>query len=123
MMPAGIRTRRCALLAGKVLALVLLAVSPRALLSPTAIVHKSQESKRPKSPKNVVQAEPVRVPAADKQHLRSDVTHREAISEGLDYRSSWIQALPHEAFIQLSKPEYLKCSSPGSSIIPLPPPA
>jgi len=41
-----------------VLALVLLAVSPRSLLAPALSFNRAQESKRPKAPKNIVRTDP-----------------------------------------------------------------
>ena len=124
MMPFGSRTRRMVLLTAKVLALVLLAVSPRALLAPTAVVNKSQESKRPKSPKNVVRAEPIRIPGVEKQGQSPSLpgTTAQGLATEL-VRSSQIQALPRKAFTQLTKPDYLKSYSAGIPPIPLGPPA
>jgi len=126
MMPTGRRMRRFALLAGQALVVLLLLVSPRAMFKPVTIVHKSQDSKRPKTPKNVVRAEPVRIPAAEKQPLGPSPARLDAAAEnvlaGLA-RSSRRQALPRQAFTQLTKPEYLKSYSAGLFKIPLSPPA
>lgn len=125
MMPTGNRARRVAVLAGQALAVVLLLVSPRALFAPTESVTKAQDSKRPKTPKNVVRAEPVRIPTAEKQGQAPTLARLDSVAKGLESglaRSSRI-TLPRKAFTQLTKPEYLKSDSPGSPQIPLSPPA
>ncbi|HVR83691.1 MAG TPA: hypothetical protein VMU54_05220 [Planctomycetota bacterium] len=126
MMPTGSRTRRYAVLAGQLLALLLLLVSPRALFAPTENVSKAQDSKRPKTPKNIVRAEPIRVPADEKQGQTPSLTREDTVAGYLDAglgRSARIPSLPRAAFTQLSKPEYLKSDSPGTPHIPLSPPA
>jgi len=126
MMPTGSRTRRVALHAGRALALLLLLVSPRALFAPTENVTKAQDSKRPKTPKNVVRAEPVQIPGAQKQGQVPALARLDAIAKDQESelaRSARIQALPRKAFTQLTKPDYLKSDSPGSPPIPLAPPA
>jgi hypothetical protein len=126
MMPTGIQTRRVALLTAKLLAFILLALSPRALLAPSAAVSRAQESKRPKSPKNIVRADPIRIPGVEKQGQAPNLAHPHAAAQGLDgglVRSSQIQALPRKAFTQLTKPDYLKSYSAGIPPIPLAPPA
>jgi hypothetical protein len=126
MMPTGRRTRRYAVLAGQGLALLLLIVSPRALFAPAEIISNAQDSNRPKTPKNVVRAEPIRIPAAEKQGQTFNVTHPEAVAEALDAglgRSARIQALPGRAFTQLTRPDYLRSDAPGTPHVPLSPPA
>ncbi|MBV8881165.1 MAG: hypothetical protein JO332_14465 [Planctomycetaceae bacterium] len=125
MMPHGSRTSRTALAAGRALALVLLLVSPRALYSPAEPVHKSQDSKRPKTPKNIVRAEPVRVPAAARQGQGPGLEGSHASAEELTYgpaRGSAVLPLPRDAFTQLTRPEYLKSFSAGIPSHPLSPP-
>ena len=121
MMPSGNRTRRAALIAGKALVLVLLLVSPRALLAPRIAVSKAQESKRPKAPRNVVRAEPIRIPAVEKQDHSPAPTSGDVAAESAP--SLRIPSLPRKAFTQLTKPEYLKGDSPGSPSLALSPPA
>jgi hypothetical protein len=121
MIPTRNQTRRTALLLGKALVLVLLLVSPRALLAPKVVVHKAQDSKRPKAPRNVVRAEPVRIPAAEKQDQGPAPDSGHADAEFTP--SPRIQALPRKAFTQLTKPDYLKCDSPGTPSLALSPPA
>jgi hypothetical protein len=126
MMPTGTQTRRMALLTAKVLALILLAVSPRALLAPTAAISRAQESKRPKSSKNIIQADPIRIPSVEKQGQAPKLAHSHAAAQELDgglVRSSLTQALLGKAFNQLTQPDYLKSFTPGSPPIPLAPPA
>lgn len=117
-MDAG--ARRAARIAGQLLVLVMLLVSPRAMLAPATITHKAQDSKRPKTPKNIVRAEPVRIPAAEKQTL--EPSHLGTVAEIVPAAQPGIQVLPRKAFTQLTKPEYLKSDSPGSPHIPLSPP-
>jgi len=124
MMPLGNRPRRYALLGAKLLVLVLVLVSPRALFKPTTIVHKSQDSKRPKTPKHVVRAEPTRVPMADKQgHSPSPAPM--AVSPDLDrgFILDSVPPLPHKAYTQLTKPDYLKSYLQAHPHSPHSPPA
>lgn len=126
MMPTGKRTRRAALQAGQALALLLLLVSPRALFAPTENVTKAQDSKRPKTPKNVVRAEPVRIPDAQKQGQVPTLARLDSVAKDLESelaRSARTRALPRKAFTRLTQPDYLKSDSPGSPPIPLAPPA
>ncbi len=118
----GRRTRRVALIGAQLLALVLLAVSPRAAFKPIEIVHKSKDSKRPKTPKNVVRAEPVRIPAAEKQGLGPSLGRVDAVALDFETSTSRIQTLPRKGFTQLTKPDYLRSDSPGIPHIPLSPP-
>jgi hypothetical protein len=123
MMPLGNRSRRLALLGGKLLVLVLLLVSPRALLKPTEIIHKSQDSKRPKTPKNVVRAEPTRIPTADKQGHTPTPPGPAAIMTDFDAVFSAVQILPRKAYRELTKPDYLKTYLAASPHSPHSPPA
>jgi hypothetical protein len=96
------------------------------LFAPRELVSKAQDSNRPKTPKNIVRAEPVRIPAAEKQGQIPNVTRQDAVAEDLDQglgRSTRTQALPRKAFAELTKPDYLKSDSPGTPHIPLSPPA
>jgi hypothetical protein len=125
-LPLGSRTARQALLLAKLLVLVLLAVSPRALLSPVEPVHKSEDSKRPKSPKNVVRAEPVRIPAEQKQKQGPGLFPPEGVADSLPVGLAWSvhsRAIPVKAFTQLTLPDYLKTGTPESPSHPLAPPA
>jgi hypothetical protein len=118
----GRRTRRAALIAGQLLVLILVVSSNRALFAPAAAVTKAQDSKRPKTPKNVVPAEPVRVPMAEKQGQDPTLARLDAVAADLVTSTSRTQTLPSKAFTQLTKPDYLKSDSPGSPHIPLSPP-
>lgn len=125
-MPLDRRTVRTALFIAKALVVVLLLVSPRALFKPVEIVHKSKDSKRPKIPKNVVRAEPVRIPTAEKQTHTPSPSGLEAAVASLFPSPTWTlqsQKLPGKAFTQLTKPEYLKSYTAGLPPIPLAPPA
>lgn len=124
MMPLGNGYRRYAILGAKLLVLVLILVSPRALFKPTTIVHKSQDSKRPKTPKHILRAEPVRVPVADKQE-HSPGPAPAAVLADLDpgFNHSPIQTLPRKAYTQLTKPDYLKSYLQAHPHSPHSPPA
>jgi len=126
LLPTGKRSARLAVLAAKLLILVVLGVSPRALLAPAEPVHKSQDSKRPKTPKNVVRAEPVRIPAAEKQEAHPGLPRPFAEAENPlsgDSCSARFSEVPVQAFIQLSKPDYLRAGASGLPPTPLAPPA
>ena len=125
MMPGGSRTRRQILLAAKLLVLVLLAVSPRALFTPKTAYTKASDSKRPKAPKNVVRAEPLRISTIEKQTPESTPGHPGSTAARVDAgipRASLIRALPNKAFTQLSKPDYLDPSGSGGPPPPFAPP-
>jgi len=121
MRPSGNQTRRAALLVGKGLVLLLLILSPRALFAPKTEVSKAQESKRPKAPRNVVRAEPIRVPAAEKQDQSPAPVSGDVAAESAP--SARLASLPRKAYTQLTKPDYLKCDSPGTPSLALSPPA
>jgi hypothetical protein len=126
LIPTGSRSARLAVLAAKLLVLVLLAMSARPLLAPAEAVHKSEDSKRPKSPQKVVRAEPVRIPSDEKQGQRPSLPRPAAEAESLSGGLAWsvqFQALPVKAFTQLTKPDYLKTGSAGLPPTPLAPPA
>ena len=122
MMPTGRRAKANAILIAQLLAFVVLAVSPRALLKPVEIVNKAKESKRPKAPKNVVRAEPVRIPGAEKQGHGPKLPRLDAGTQDLEasLQSARIPELPRKAFTQITKPDYLKFSSgiPPTSLAP-----
>ena len=125
MMPATTSAKRISLRIAKVLVLVLLAVSPRALLGPKTVFDRAVESKRPKSPKNVVRTNPIRISNLEKQGQspkppRPDSLRQDAA--GLSFPSPGIQVLPGKAFAQLTKPDYLKSSSASPPYAPLGPP-
>lgn len=121
MMPPGTRTNRHAILAAKVLVVVLLAVSPRALLSPTTSYTKAVDSKRPKAPKNMVRAEAFQISALEKQSGESTPSHPASPAAGFP-RTALIRALPQQAFTQLTKPDYLNPSGSGGPPPPFAPP-
>ena len=110
-MMSGTRTQRTALLATKILILVLIAVSPRALLAPGAIYNRSVESRRPKSPRNIVRTDPIRISNLEKQGQGPKPSPNEASRPGIEgwiAQASPLSSLPHQAFTQLTKPDYLK---------------
>lgn len=103
---------------------VIAAISPRALLAPSLSFNRAQESKRPKTPKNVVRTDPTSAsgnrrseampspdPASD--DLRAAHDRREPSVLGA--------RVPAAAFHQLTKPDYLKLfsgSPPGNRLAP-----
>jgi hypothetical protein len=107
-----------------ILIVVIVAISPRALLAPALSFNQAQESKRPKTPKNIVRIEstsasrserseraPKAGPAADE--LRELHGRPTASASG--------SPVPGTAFLQLTKPEYLKLyggSPPGNRLAP-----
>lgn len=124
MIPTGRRARAHAILIAQLLAFVVLAVSPRMLLKPVEIVHKSKESKRPKVPKNIVRAEPLRIPGVEKQGQGPKLPRLDTGTQLLDagLQSSRIPELPREGFTQITKPDYLKFFSSGIPPTSLAPP-
>ena len=119
------RTRRSAIQIAKILALLLLALSPRSLLAPTASFNRAMESKRPKVPKNVVRSDPVRVSNLEKQGKSPGPPRPEIfqlVIVGGHPRSPGINPLSFRARVPLSKPDYLNLFS-ASSPHPLGPPA
>jgi hypothetical protein len=120
------RRWQSAILMAKVLAVVLLATSPRAILAPTSSFNRAQESKRPKVPKNIVRSDPVQVSNLEKQGKsppppRSE-TSRQAVVGWLP-PSPWARSVSLKAHSELSKPEYLKLFSGSSRPSHLDPPA
>src|SRR5882672_6535570 len=118
--------RRALALVGWTVALVILAISPRALLAPVKSFNRSEESKRPKMPKNVVRAEsnhasnierlsralrpPSSLPVPTLTH---DLQVRIALAPGSAGRS-----IP-----ELTQPEYLRHSGASPPRNGLSPPA
>ena len=125
MMSPGTRTRRHLLLVAKVLVLVLLAVSPRALFAPTTSFTKATDSKRPKAPKKALRAEPLQISSLEKQHQDSGSGHPGSTAASIDrgpLRASGVRALPNHAFTQLTRPDYLNPSGSGGPPPPFAPP-
>jgi len=119
------RARRSALLIAKVLAVVLLAVSPRALLAPTTSFNRALESKRPKVPKNVVRSDPFQVSNLEKQGISPPPAKSEMSSQAMAagfLPSPLLHPLVVRAHVQLSKPDYLKLFSASSRQNHLDPP-
>lgn len=120
------RTRRSAILIAKVLTIVLLAVSPRALLAPTTSFNRALESKRPKVPKNVVRADPLQVSNLEEQGVSPPPSKSETSPQVM---AGWFPQSPVvlpqlvRAHDQLSKPDYLKFFTSSSRQNHLDPPA
>jgi hypothetical protein len=103
---------------------VIVAISPRALLAPALSFSQAQESKRPKTPKNIVRTTPSHTSAGE----RSGRSPRpgpasEAVRETQALLAPLAQAprIPDRAFRELTKPDYLKLfsgSPPGNRLAP-----
>src|SRR5689334_62389 len=107
-----------------VVAIVLLAISPRALLAPSLSFNRAQESKRPKTPQNIVRADSSHTSNAERSNRLTKVPHPEVTSEGshdLQARVALTATIPGPAFRELTKPSYLKLfsgSPPQASLAP-----
>jgi hypothetical protein len=105
------RTKRLLILTARLVVIVLLAVSPRALLAPALSFNRSVESKRPKSPKNIVRTNSVRVANAEKQGNEPKAPREVLLLLELHHGpANLLRAcgLPLVAFTQLTKPDYLQ---------------
>jgi hypothetical protein len=105
------RTKKKLILTAKLLAVVLLVVTPRALLAPTLSFNRSLESKRPKSPKNIVRTNSVRVANAEKQGKEPRTPRTDLLLMAAQCGPVQVVracGLPPVAFTQLTKPGYLQ---------------
>lgn len=114
--------RRLLARVGWLLILVILAVSNRSILAPTQVVTQSQESKRPKMPKNVVRAESNHASNIDRaiKALRpAPSTPAPHELHDLRARTALAPQVPVEAILELTKPDYLKVAdgSPPRSLL------
>jgi len=105
------------------LAVVIVAISPRSLLAPALSFSQAQESKRPKTPKNIVRTDPANARVGQRSAAfptpGSDARAREAA--GLPVRPTLASGLPENAFRQITLPDYLKLftgSPPGNRLAP-----
>jgi hypothetical protein len=97
-----------------VVAIVLLAISPRALLAPALSFNRAQESKRPKTPKNIVRADCSHTSNAERSNRLAKADHPEVSPEeshDLKVRIALASTVPGAAFRELTKPAYLKLFS------------
>ncbi|HEV3029612.1 MAG TPA: hypothetical protein VG457_18685 [Planctomycetota bacterium] len=106
------------------LAVVLLATSPRSLLAPVHSFNQASESKRPKTPKNVVRAESHHASNGERpgKGPRPSPT-QETLQQSHDVQVRIAFASPAltRAFQELTKPDYLKsysASPPGDRLAP-----
>ncbi|HLY08796.1 MAG TPA: hypothetical protein VKW04_05735 [Planctomycetota bacterium] len=109
-----------------ILVVVIVAISPRALLAPSLSFNQAQESKRPKTPKNIVRANPCHTPNSERpgKSLRPDpATDTLRDTHDLQARPLPASSVPDKAFHELTKPEYLKLFSGSPPGNPLAPPA
>jgi len=128
MRAAKSRTRTTALLLGRALVLVLVGVSCRAAYAPLVVVHKSEQSRRPKFPKKVVRVEEFRVSAEEKQNQSPKLPHPQAAPRDLEREIARVMIaiapdMPLQAFLQLTKPDYLQSYATSSALLAHAPPA
>jgi hypothetical protein len=105
------RTKKWLILIARLVVVVLLAVSPRALLAPTLSYNRAAESKRPKSPKNIVRTNSVRIANAEKQGKEPRAPREGFLLPALHHGPLQVLracGLPPVAFTQLTKPDYLQ---------------
>ena len=117
-------TRRSLIPVAALVALVVLAISPRSLLAPSRSFDRASESKRPKAPKNVVRADshsgsnserPGKAPRSTPGQETSQESH------DVQVRIAFASPIPTKAFEALTKPDYLKsylASRPGNRLAP-----
>jgi hypothetical protein len=94
-----------------ILIVVILAICPRTVMGPTRTFDRATESKRPKTPRNVVRAEPTHTANVDRQtkFVRPDPAVANASqSHDLQVRTTLAPRVPSRAFHELTKPDYLK---------------
>jgi len=116
-------TRECLVAIAAVLALVILAISPRSLLAPQHSFDRAAESKRPKAPKNVVRADSNHASNSERPGKAPRPSpSRETLQESHDVRVriAFASSAFTRAFQELTKPDYLKTSDASP---PLAPPA
>ena len=103
--------QRRLLFVARILAIVLLAVSPRALTAPALSFNRAQESKRPKPLKNIVRTNSPHVSNAEKQGKEPRPPRTVlSLQESRGSLSGRIgdSSLPPQGFTQLTKPDYLR---------------
>lgn len=106
------------------LALVIIAISPRSLLAPSLSFNQAQESKRPKTPKNIVRTDPAHARAGERSRsFPRPGPDAGAIRETADLlvRPILASGLPDHAFRQITLPDYLQLfsgSPPGNRLAP-----
>jgi hypothetical protein len=117
-------TSRSLIPVAALLAVVIVAICPRSLLAPSLSFNQAQESKRPKTPKNIVRMDSADARAAQRSwKFPKTGPAAETASEtaGLTVRPTLASGVPDRAFSQISLPEYLKLfsgSPPGNRLSP-----
>lgn len=116
-------TSRSLIPVAALLAIVIVAISPRSLLAPALSFNQAQESKRPKTPKNIVRTDPASARASRRSATvprpGPDAVARE--TAGLPVRPMLASGVPDPAFGQITLPDYLKLfggSPPGNRLAP-----
>jgi hypothetical protein len=106
-------------------AIVLLAISPRAMLGPAFSFNRAQESKRPKSPKNIVRSESYHASNAERLGRQAKADHADLSPHtlhDLQVRIALTPSVPSSALRQLTKPDYLNLYRGSPSRAGLAPP-
>ncbi len=117
-------TSRSLIPVAALLVVVIIAISPRSLLAPTLSFSQAQESKRPKTPKNIVRTDPAAARAGERSRSGPRPgPDASAVRQtaGLPVRPALASGLPDRAFLQITLPGYLKLfdgSPPGNRLAP-----
>jgi len=115
-------TRRFLVPVAALVALVVLAISPRSLLAPSHSFDRASESKRPKAPKNVVRADSHQGSNSERPgKAPRPGSGLETPRESKDIQVRIASPVPAKAFQELTKPDYLKsyfASPPGNRLAP-----
>jgi|SRR5579862_1056885 len=117
-------TSRSLIPVAALLAVVIVAISPRSLLAPALSFSQAQESKRPKTPKNIVRTDPANAQADErsgKQAKSGSAARAVHQTAGLPVRPTLGSGVPENAFRQITCPDYLKLfsgSPPGNRLAP-----
>ncbi len=103
-------SQRLPTLVASFLAILLLSVCPRALFASTSLGGPSPESKRPKPPRNIMPTRSNEVARIAKKPAppRSSRADVRGMTAPKDHPLTLQRGLPGHAFMELSKPEYLK---------------
>jgi hypothetical protein len=109
---------------GGLMAVLVLATSTRSLLAPPRSFDQASESKRPKTPKNVVRADSPHVSNSErpgKGPRPSPTQDTPQQSHDVQVRIAFASSALTKAFQELTKPDYLKSyseSPPGNRLAP-----
>ena len=107
------------------LALVILAISPRSITAPNLSFDRAKESKRPKTPKNVVRADPAHTSNGERpgKGVKPDLSNNTSQeSHDVQARLAFASPVPAEASRELTKPGYLRSGGASPPYAGLAPP-